>query len=635
MSTHPLDPLTPEEIQKAVKILADAYGLGDDHWFAEVRLVEPEKVVIAGFQPGDTIRRDVFFVIIHRSENRTYEATVSLDEGTVTSWQEIVGVQPAIILEEFYQAEELVKTSAEFVEAMKNRGITDLDMISIDPWSAGSYGSDERGKRRINALMWLRVGDRSDNQYAHPIDGVVAHVNLTDGTVDVVDMKKVTIPDQPGNYAPELIDIPARTDVRPLEITQPAGPSFTMDDRELTWQNWSMRIGFTQREGLVLHDVKFNDRGVDRSVLYRGSLSSMIVPYGDPSPTQYRKNAFDTGEYHIGYLTNSLKLGCDCLGEIHYLDATLANGRGEPYVIENAICIHEEDNGILWKHYDMGTGKAEVRRRRRLVLSFIATFANYEYGFYWHLYQDGTIEHEVKLLGIVTTAAVEPGEMTKFGQLLNDRGLYAPIHQHFFSFRLDMDVDGVANEVYEVNTRPADPEENTYGNAFFGEFTRFDSELATGRLAELSTHRFWMVTNPEMKNAVGEPVAYRVMTASTAVPQWSPQAHIAPRGEFAAKVFWATRFDRRELYGAGDYPYGNPENGGLPQYIQADRSLVGEDVVIWLTLGVTHLVRLEDWPIMPVQHVTFKLEPHGFFDHNPTLDQPRPGGVGHCETHCS
>ncbi|MDQ0864526.1 primary-amine oxidase [Arthrobacter globiformis] len=626
--THPLDPLTADEIRAVAQILRVSQGITDKHWFAQIGLREPDKEVVSQYQPGKAVNREAFVVVIDREKNQTFESVVSITGSSVISWEYIEGVQPAIILEEFNETEELVKSSPEFLKAMERRGITDVTMVTIDPWSAGSYGADERDKRRINALMWLRIDSPDDNAYAHPIDGLIAHVNLTDRTVDVVDRGVVSIPREPGNYVPELTGL-TRNDLRPIEITQPEGPSYSVDGNEVRWHNWSLRIGFTQREGLVLHNVKYRDGEDERSVLYRGSLSSMLVPYGDPSPTQYRKNAFDIGEYHIGYLTNSLELGCDCLGEIRYFDADLSNGLGQPYTIKNAICMHEEDTGILWKHSDMGTGKAEVRRGRRLVISFIATFANYEYGFYWHLYPDGTIEHEVKLTGILTTAAVEPGERTKFGQLLNSDGLYAPVHQHFFSFRLDMDVDGEINEIYEVNARPAAPEDNPYGNAYFGEETRLGTELAAQRLNDSSTDRFWKVVNPAKFNHVGEPVAYRIMSPSSSIPKWSDTAHIAPRGEFISKQLWVTPFQERELYAAGDYPYGNPDNGGLPQYTAGDRSLLNEDLVVWLTLGVNHLPRLEDWPVMPVQHVRFKLEPHGFFDRNPTLDTPRPESA-HC-----
>ena len=105
----------------------------------------------------------------------------------------------------------------------------------------------------------------------------------------------------------------------------------------------------------------------------------MVVPYGDPSPLHGWKNAFDAGEWGLGRMTQSLTLGCDCLGEIHYFDATLASETGEPYTIENAICLHEEDYGILWKHVDLFSGPSEVRRSRRLVVNSVATVGNYEY----------------------------------------------------------------------------------------------------------------------------------------------------------------------------------------------------------------------------------------------------------------
>ena len=103
--------------------------------------------------------------------------------------------------------------------------------------------------------------------------------------------------------------------------------------------------------------------------------------------------------------------------------------------------MHEEDYGILWKHWDFRTGDTEVRRSRRLVVSSVSTIGNYEYGFFWYLYQDGTIESEVKATGIIATAAIAPGETPIYGQLVAE-GVNGMIHQHFFNVRLDFDVDG-------------------------------------------------------------------------------------------------------------------------------------------------------------------------------------------------
>jgi primary-amine oxidase len=347
----------------------------------------------------------------------------------------------------------------------------------------------------------------------------------------------------------------------------------------------------------------------------------MVVPYGDPSPTQHRKNAFDQGEYGLGYLTNSLALGCDCLGEIRYLDVTLCDSAGKPYVIPNAICLHEEDDGILWKHIDFRTQHAEVRRSRRLVASFITTVGNYEYAFYWRFYQDGTIEHDIKLTGIMTTGTVGPGRNAPYGQLLNDEGLYSPIHQHFFNYRLDLDVNGQDNAVYEVNTvAPPSGDENPHGNAFRAVSTLLERETDARRVVHQASNRYWKIVNRTRRNRIGEPVAYRLVPQSGTLPYWAEDSYIARRAGFASKHLWVTPNDPTELYAGGTYPNQNPGPDGLPVWTERDRELVDRDVVVWYSFGSHHVPRLEDWPVMPAQHVGFKLEPCGFFDENPALD---------------
>ena len=177
-------------------------------------------------------------------------------------------------------------------------------------------------------------------------------------------------------------------------------------------------------------------------------------PYRDASPDHYRRTAFDIGEWGLGFMTTSLALGCDCLGEITYLDAVVHDSAGEPQTIPNAICVHEEDSGVLWKHVDERAG-AEVRRARRLVVSFHVTVANYEYLVYWRFYQDGSIECEVRATGImVTSHTAAPGSRPANGTLV-DQGIYAPFHQHFIVARLDLDVDGTDNTVYAAESRAA------------------------------------------------------------------------------------------------------------------------------------------------------------------------------------
>ena len=187
-------------------------------------------------------------------------------------------------------------------------------------------------------------------------------------------------------------------------------------------------------------------------------------PTGTRRSEHANRTAFDVGEWGLGFMTTSLELGCDCLGEITYVDAVLHDSAGEPQVIGNAICLHEEDDGVGWKHVD-GVVGAEVRRRRRMVVSSHVTVANYEYLVYWRFYEDGTIECEVRATGIMVTTPFPEGEPPPYGTVVDAR-TYAPIHQHFIVARLDMDVDGEPNTVVATETvQPPIGPDNPYGLA--------------------------------------------------------------------------------------------------------------------------------------------------------------------------
>lgn len=618
---HPLEPLTAEEITTTVEVLHDGQGLTAGTRFVSIALREPAKEAI---RDDADVDREAFVVALNLDDGLTYEGIVSLTHRSVRSWHAVPGVQAQVTLDEFFACEEIVKNDPEYREALAARGITDVDALMVDPWSAGHYGDEVQG-RLLRALSWVRLDGPDDNGYAHPVENLIAYVDVQAGRVArIEDHGVVPVPRTPGNYTPDAA-APLRDDVAPIEINQPEGTGFTVDGHEVRWQKWRLRIGFTPREGLVLHTVSYQGR----SVLHRASLAEMVVPYGDPAPTHSRKNAFDAGEYNIGALANSLELGCDCLGEIRYFDAVLADCDGRSVTLRNAVCLHEEDFGLLWKHTDFRTEKTETRRSRRLVISFVATVGNYEYGFYWYLYQDATIQFEVKLTGIVSTGAVQPGQRPAHGQLLNADGLYAPVHQHFMNVRLDLDVDGPGNSVQEVHTE-ADPPgpDNPLGNAFRSKATVLPTESQAQQLIDPLSARSWRVINPSVRNAVGEPVGYRLVPGTNVLPFADSDASVTRRAGFATKHLWVTPYREAERHPAGDYPNQHAGGAGLPEWTRADRPIEDTDVVLWYTLGSHHSPRLEDWPVMPVQHAGFTLQPDGFFDRSPALDVPPPDG--HC-----
>ncbi|CAN8286822.1 unnamed protein product [Cochlearia groenlandica] len=671
VAKHPLDPLSAAEISVVVATVraASSNSEVDNMRFIEVALVEPEKDVLAlvdahfftSFEQqvvsnnninGHVVLtklppRQARLIVYNKKSNETSVWIVELCElvhvvtrcghhkGKVVSSQVIPDVQPPIDATEYVECEEIVKTFPPFIKAMKKRGIQDMDLVMVDPWCVGYYNEADAPNRRLaKPLIFCRTESDSpmENGYARPVEGLYLLVDIQNMVViEFEDLKFVPLPlpDPLRNYTQgESRGGVDRCDVKPLHIIQPQGPSFRVKGYFVEWQKWNFRIGFTPREGLVIHSVAYNDDSRGRRLIaHRLSFVEMVVPYGDPNEPHYRKNAFDAGEDGLGKNAHSLKKGCDCLGTIKYFDAHFTNFIGGVETIENCVCLHEEDHGILWKHKDWRTGFAEVRRSRRLTVSFLCTVANYEYGFYWHFYQDGKIEAEVKLTGILSLGALQPGETRKYGTTISP-GLYAPIHQHFFVARMNMCVDCKPsepfNQVVEVNCKVDERgEDNVHNNAFYAEEKLLRSEAEAMRDCNSFTGRHWIVRNTKSVNRTGQLTGYKLVPGSNCLPLARPEAKFLRRAGFLKHNLWVTSYAPDENFPGGEFPNQNPRVGeGLTTWVQQNRSLEESDVVLWYVFGTIHVPRLEDWPVMPVEHIGFKLMPHGFFNCSPAVDVP-------------
>ncbi len=627
MPRHPLDPLTPDEIRQAAALVRAAHDLGAGMMFETISLAEPSKAELRADTPPP---RRAFVCAFDRRDGRVFEGVVDVTAGAILSWRHIPGVRPRILFDDIELVGRVARADPGFQAALARRGIPDIGLVQVDPWSAGNYGlPDEEGRRLSHTFCWLRTSP-DDNAYAHPIEGLCAVIDLDRAAVlRIDDHGDAPIPMRDSNYA-AAFRTSFRDDIRPLEIIQPDGPSFTVEGQQVRWQKWRFRVGFNAREGLVLHDLAYEDQGRLRPVMHRGALSEMVVPYAHPGGGHFRKNAFDVGEYGIGVLANSLTLGCDCLGAIHYFDGWLADSKGDPYCIPNAICLHEEDHGILWKHTDLHTGKVEVRRARRLVLSSISTIGNYEYGSFWYLHQDGSIHFEIKATGIMNTAGLKPGEQPRYGTMVAP-GVYAHLHQHVFNMRLDMDVDGEANRVVEVDTigLPMGPE-NPHGNAFVLRETVLEREQKAQRNVDFHKMRGWRVESATARNGMGSPTAYRLVVQNPLPTFSAPEASVTKRAAFMTRQLWVTAFDAEEMFAAGRYPNQSSGGDGLPAWTAADRPLVDADLVLWHSFGLHHVPRPEDFPVQPVITAGFALHPEGFFDENPALDVPPSRSAKSC-----
>jgi len=621
---HPLDPLTAEEIRQAAAILRRdrEVGVVGSGWrFASIELKEPGKAALAA---GEATGRDAIVVCWDRSDGQAYRAVVSLAGDAVTSWEHLPGQQPNMTIDEWHECDQVLRADPALAAALARRGITDMSLVLTDMWAYGAALVPERyrGLRIGWSDVWYRDSPDS-NPYAHHVTGLHPVVDLNRMTVlEIEDVDPGEQPEVRGEYTPALLGRPLR-EVAPLEISQPSGAGFTLDGRLLSWQNWQLRLGFNYRESLVLHQVGFDDGGRLRSVAHRMSFAEMFVPYRDASPDHYRRTAFDIGEWGLGFMTTSLELGCDCLGEIAYLDAVVHDSFGEPREIRNAICVHEEDSGVLWKHVDERTG-AEVRRQRRLVISFHVTVANYEYLVYWRFYQDGNIECEVRATGIVVTSHASGVPVN--GTLV-DQGTYAPFHQHFIVARLDLDVDGPDNTVYAVSSRATG--DDPYGLGLEVVSTPLRTEAEGKQDYDWASQRAWKVVNEGVPNGLGSSVGYKLVPSGAFPALLDPSSPAFQRAEVIGHTLWVTPYREDERWPCGDFPNLSSRDTGLPVWTAADRPIENTDVVLWYVFGIHHITRPEDWPVMPTDAVSFWLKPFGFFDRNPALDVPPSP---HCST---
>ncbi len=626
---HPLDPLSKDEIAAVVATLKAENKATDSSRFSTLVLHEPPKAEALNFKPGAAFRREAFVVVFERTANQTHEAIVDVKNKRVVSWKEIKRAQPSFMQEDFLLVMSITRSAPAWQEALKKRGITDFNNVMVDPWSAGWFGFQDEARIRVSRGIPFYRG-KGINGYAHPIEGLVAYVDLTNKKIlKIVDTGVVPVPEANAELDPES-NAPLRTAPKPLQIVQPAGVSFELRGNEVRWQNWRFRYALHPREGLVLYTVGYEDQGQLRSILYRGSLSEMVVPYGDPSAGWFIRNAFDEGEYGVGESAVPLEAKTDVPDNATLLPAVLATDRGNAQTKNRLIGLYERDGGLLWKHSDYVTNKNESRRARQLVLSSIATIGNYEYGFNWVFHQDGALELEVLLTGMMSVKGVvakaeDPHtHSNRYGHLVAPN-IEAVHHQHFFNFRLDLDVDGSStNSIVEQNTAamPAG-KNNPYNNAFTMKETVFKREREAQRQLNLASNRRWKVINPTVKNALGQPTGYLLLTGENGVTFAGLNSFVRRRAGFMNNHLWVTPHAPDEMNAAGFYINQSRGGDGLPNWTKGNRAIENQDIVLWYSMGVTHIPRPEDWPVMPVHKAGFKLMPNGFFARNPAMDVPK------------
>ena len=619
---HPLDQITADEINTAVELCRSSESVMDDALFVNISLVEPDKEFVRNFKEGDDCPRNLKIRGIDSQPDGGFVAILDVVAKKIAKVDRVPNeAQVSYSMAEVFAAQELTKADERYQEALKKRDITDLDLVQIDPWPAGGivHESIEPGHRALKTISFLRE-DETDNAYAKPITGVISHIDLTlQKVTHVEDHGVVPMPKAHARYDADS-QAELRNQPKKIDITQPDGPGFEVKGNLISWEGWQVRVTVNPDEGPVLHQLSLDGR----SILHRVALSDMVVPYGTADPMHSWKAVHDGTEYGFGTLVTSLTLGCDCLGEIHYMDANMLMFDGSVNTIESAICIHEEDYGIQWKHMDMNMlGANEVRRSRRLVISSIATIGNYDYGLFWYLYLDGTVQCEVKLTGIVGISAYDEKVHRKDQDFRISDELVAHIHQHLFCVRMDWDLESGDNQLYETNVEALPvSEDNPHGMQLSAVAKHLKTESEAKRNVSNASSRTWKIINANKTNSFGLPSGYKLLPGNTPALIAHPDSPPGKRASFAKHNLWATPFDKGEQAAAGEYSVMHSGQGGLDELTASNRDISECDLVTWHTFGVTHTPRPEDWPVMPVEYCGFHLIPVGFFEKNPTINLP-------------
>jgi primary-amine oxidase len=622
---HPLDPLTSAEIRKVVQILKDSKATTGKDIFNIINLKEPTKREVLAYKPGAPFSREAFTSFYDYSKNGITEAVIDLNAGKVISAKNIPNVI-GMGLEADSVANAIVKKDKAWVAALKKRN------ISIDSVTHRSVFTGDMGIGPVGHREQLVIARRKKNNI--DIEGLMAYTDFTTGKI-------LKIVDE-GNSFSGMVDLNYfnKDSVKeefgvpnPIIITQPGGHSFKVNGHEITFQNWKIRYGVDNREGLVIYDVRFMDKGKERKVMYRGSMPEMLVPYGSPDLFQASYNFFDAGEYRLGQSTaRSLSPGADAPENAEYMPAIMHRENGEPFQVDRAVAIFEEFGGTLWRH---GTVS---RRATNLAIKYYTMIENYDYGFTWRFKEDGTIDVDVELTGIVEVKGVhrttemdmpDKNDLSynghSFGTLVHPH-VEAINHQHFFVFRLDMDIDGAqSNSVMEMNSKLVPlGKDNPYGNAFYVDHTRFNAEKEAQRDVNYESARNWHIMNNGEMNDLGQHIGYMLMPGLQAKAFVPAESLLRKKAGFLNHQIWVTQYNEGEVYPAGRYPASNKVYDGLPEWTAKNRSIGNNDIVVWYVAGITHIVRPEEWPVMPTHHLGFSLMPFGFFSSNPTMGITNP-----------
>jgi primary-amine oxidase len=624
---HPLDALTTSEYWAVCDTLKAAGQLPPETAVVSVLLRPPAKSAVLAWQPGQPIHREADVVLLRG--DKSFAAVVDITASKVLRAEQLKGVQAPFLLKDLTGPSDSIKKDPRVIEALRKRGVTDLTSVRCMTIPLPYRAIPGQETQRIG-IAGCSESHGAYHTWGRTIEGLTIHVDTAAKKVlNVVETDIAPVP-APALAYEEVPEV-SRPHTTGIDTVQPSGPGYRISNGEVSWQNWLFRFRLDPRVGVVVNLVRYVDHGRPRSILYEGSLSELFVPYMDPANGWNSRAFLDAGEFYAssGHL-HPLHPGLDCPSRAAWFDALSAGDNGAPRIRSNMACLFERNpEEPAWRHSE--GGEIYGRPTRQLVLRSVATVGNYDYIMDWRFDPDGAIEVAVGATGVIETKPVaaksapasEVHSMFDTGQFVAEHTVGVN-HDHFFSYRLDLDVDGPDNSfmLHRMEQRRID-NDPMRKSIWVSREVMAKHEKDAILDVKLDEPSMWMFVNPSVKGPLNYPAGYEVMPGATAKSLMTPDDPIQKAGAFSAHQFWVTPYNPEERYASGPFPTSADGSDGLANWTEANRPIANTDIVGWYTLGFHHIPRSEDWPVMPVMWHSFQIRPFHFFQSNPVLDLPK------------
>ena len=611
--------------------------------FLRVSLKQPDKQKALTWQAGETAQRDAEVTFLEDGE--PFITSVNLLSGLADTPTAIRGGQP--MLSSNGELTPLVLQLSEdpqIIAALEKRGVAAGHGLCL-PRTIGRFFADKANVRRdrIVRLDCVNIAPTgglgilpSTHLFGRPIEGLAILYNISRGEI-------IEITDSfDGQTAPPH-DISAdefhegalkhRARLKPIDINRPNGHNFTINGSRIDWQGWQFRLRFDARQGTILNRVGHQTENGFRSVAYEIGMSEMFVPYHDNDPNWFYRAYFDMGEYGFGNLATELR-DADCPAGAVYQPVTLTLSDGTPYEAERRICIFEHDPGHpAWRHHESvydgipGLANHHTRRATELVVRMVSTIGNYDYFQDYVFTQDGRLR--IRLIstgvdavkGVLSQTIADPtaAQDTSVGTLIAPYRVGVN-HDHYFSYRIDMDVDGTDNHFDRLKLRAIQQPASAPRRGIWGLVPqRVGTEKQAQTKMAADKPALLVFSSGQRTNKMGYPSAYQLIMPNIK-PLVTQFDEVFKRAYFVQNNLWVTRFKRDEIFASGMQINQSAPYLGLPEYIADNESLENTDLVGWATIGFHHVPMAEDWPVMPSKVDEIILKPRNFFDRNPAID---------------